>query len=125
MRSRPALALCAGALAACATPAIVPGDRVEVRRHPVDAMGFHESCAKMRAGDRVEYRYSAPHPVAFNIHYHEGKVVISPVVRERALEGVGVFDPLTAQDYCLMWEAGPVDTLLDYSVRLVPGGARR
>ena len=79
----------------------------------------------MNAGDRVEWRYSARHPVAFNIHYHEGKVVVSPIVRDSALSGEGVFDPLTAQEYCLMWEAGPIDTLLDYSVRFVPGGARR
>jgi hypothetical protein len=47
------------------------------------------------------------------------------VTRERVRSDKGVFDPLTAQDYCLMWEGGAQPTLLDYRVRLLPGGAKR
>ena len=70
------------------------------------------------AGDRVDYDFSATLPVAFNIHYHEGNAVVAPVVREGARTDSGVFAPRLAQDYCLMWEAGPGGALLDYRLRL-------
>ena len=34
-------ALSVAALGACAVPAIAPGQPVDVRAHPIDAMGFH------------------------------------------------------------------------------------
>jgi hypothetical protein len=125
-RLRPALraSLACCALSACATGALLSGDWLEVREQPVGARNFHERCATMQPGDRIEFRYSANQPLAFNIHYHEGKVVIAPVTREAAVTGEGAFEPLSAQEYCLTWEAGPVDTLLQYRVRRVKRGPR-
>ena len=115
-----ATAVFAVAVVAC-TPAIVaPGQWLEVREQPVDAMGAHERCVTLKPGDRLEWRFTAKLPVSFNIHYHEGKVVIAPITREKVTEDSGMFDPLTAQEYCLMWEAGPTDTLIGYSMRVQP-----
>lgn len=126
-------ALAAGlALAACATgpgtPAAPPVPAVAaatdagevpkvVREHPLIPYAIHEECLRLAAGDRVDYDFSATLPVAFNIHYHEANAVVAPVVREGVRGDSGVFAPRLAQDYCLMWEAGPGGAVLDYRLR--------
>jgi len=116
-------ALAAGlALAACAAdPAAPAADAAEapkvVREHPLTPYAVHEECLRLAVGDRVDYDFSATLPVAFNIHYHEANAVVAPVVREGVRTDSGVFAPRLAQDYCLMWEAGPAGAVLDYRLR--------
>ena len=69
-------------------------------------------------GDRVEFAFESTEPVDFNVHYHEDKTVVMPIVRDKSRADAGVFAPAIAQDYCLMWEAGAAGALLDYRVRL-------
>lgn len=109
-------------LVACAAqPAIVPGNAREVKAHPLPAYQMHEECAKLQAGDRLEYSFNADAPLSFNIHYHEGKAVVMPVTRDKVKSDSGEFKVLIEQEYCLMWEAGPAGTPLDYRVRLIRG----
>jgi len=75
----------------------------------------------MVPGDRLEYRFEARAPVAFNIHYHEGQSVVMPIAREETSAEAGIYAPALAQHYCLMWEAGRAGAVIDYRVRLVPG----
>jgi hypothetical protein len=113
------------ALASCAAaPVIDPGKPLEVRAHPLPPYQVHEECASLRPGDRLHYRFESKAPLAFNIHYHEGKAVVMPVTRERVTADEGTFVPLVAQDYCLMWEAGAEGTTIDYAVHLTRGGRR-
>jgi len=114
-----------GLLAGCAaTPAIEPGKPLEVRAHPLPPYEVHEECASLRPGDRLHYRFEATAPLAFNIHFHEGRAVVMPVTRDRATADEGTFVPLAARDYCLMWEAGAEGTTIDYAVRLTRGTER-
>jgi phosphodiesterase/alkaline phosphatase D-like protein len=113
------------ALAACAaTPAIEPGKPLEVQAHPLPPYQVHEECASLHPGDRLFYRFESKAPLAFNIHYREGKAVVMPVTRERATADEGTFVPRAAHDYCLMWEAGAEGTTIDYSMRLTRGGGK-
>lgn len=113
------------ALAGCAAaPAIEPGKPLEVRAHPLPPYEVHEECASLRPGDRLHYRFESKAPLAFNIHYHEGKAVVMPVTRERATADEGTFVPLAAHVYCLMWEAGTEGTTIDYAVRLTRGSGK-
>jgi hypothetical protein len=113
------------ALAGCAAaPAIEPGKPLEVRAHPLPPYEVHEECASLRPGDRLHYRFESKAPLAFNIHYHEGKAVVMPVTRERATADEGTFVPLAAHVYCLMWEAGAEGTAIDYAVRLTRGSGK-
>ena len=41
-----------------------------------------------------------------------------PVVREKSREDAGFYAAQIAQDYCLMWEAGPVGAMIDYRIRV-------
>jgi hypothetical protein len=75
----------------------------------------------MVPGDRLDYRFEAQRPVAFNIHYHEGKAVVMPLSIDNATKESGTFRPLVPQDYCMMWEAGREGAILDYWVALVRG----
>ncbi len=112
-------------LAGCAaTPAIEPGKPLEVRAHPLPPYEIHEECASLRPGDRLHYRFESKAPLAFNIHYHEGKAVVMPVTRERATADEGTFVPLGAHVYCLMWEAGAEGTTVDFAVRLTRGSGK-
>ena len=115
----PAAALLAALLlAGCAA---APADRADpkaVRDHAMKAYAVHEECLRIAVGERLEYYFMSTQPVDFNLHYHEGRAVAMPVVRERSREDSGVFVANVAQDYCLMWEAGPAGAVLDYRFRL-------
>jgi hypothetical protein len=106
------------ALAACATDPVAPGEPKVVRGHPLAAYDVHEECLRLTVGDRVDYYFSATEPLAFNIRYREVNAVVAPIVREGVRADSGIFAPRIAQEYCLMWEAGPAGAVLDYGLRL-------
>jgi hypothetical protein len=109
-------------LVGCAAqPTIVPGKVREVKAHPLPPYQIQEECAKLQAGDRLEYGFNADAPLHFNIHYHEGKAMILPLTRDNVKADRGEFNVLIAQEYCVMWEAGAGGTPLDYRVRLIRG----
>jgi hypothetical protein len=109
-------------LCACATALITADAPKTVRDHPIAPYEWHEECLHLDVGDRVEFAFESTEPVDFNVHYHEGKAVVMPIVREKTRADAGVFAPPAAQDYCLMWEAGAAGALIDYRVRLRPAG---
>lgn len=110
-------------LLACVAPMITAESPRAVRGHPLPAYALHEECLRLSPGDRVEYAFESTEPVDFNFHYHEGKTVVLPVVRDKSRADAGVFVPPVAQDYCLMWEAGAAGALIDYRIRLRPPGS--
>jgi hypothetical protein len=121
VRSRAAL-IVALPLCACAATLVTADAPKTVRDHPITPYAWHEECMHLEPGDRVEFTFESTEPVDFNVHYHEGKVVVMPLVREKTRSDAGVFAPPAAQDYCLMWEAGRAGAILDYQVRVKPAG---
>jgi hypothetical protein len=109
------------ALTACAAPTIREGAPLVVTDRVIAPHDSHETCVKLVPGDRLDYQFKAKSPVAFNIHYHEGKVIVMPISRDGTTSDAGIFVPRYAQEYCLMWEAGPDGTFLDYRVTLNRG----
>ena len=94
-----------------------------VRGQPLAPYEMHEECLRLEPGDRADFTFESTEPIDFNVHYHEGKTILMPLVREKTRGDAGVFAPWVAQDYCLMWEAGPAGALLDYRVRLKRAGS--
>ena len=111
-------ALLAMPLAACAVPPLEPDAPKAVFNQRIAPYEWHEECVKLGRGDRLDYTFESRQPVQFNIHYHEGATVVMPVVRESVKSEADVFEAKLAQDYCLMWEAGPAGTFIDYRVVL-------
>jgi hypothetical protein len=105
-------------LPACAGEPVRPGAPKVVMGQIIAPFALHEECMQLLPGDRLDYAFKSQMPLAFNIHYHEGKVVIMPISRENATEDIGIFRPHFAQDYCLMWEAGALGAIVDYRVAL-------
>jgi hypothetical protein len=121
-RAAAAALVLALAQAGCATPpGLEPGRPLEVAALPLPPYQSHEECMTLAPGDRLQYRFESTAPLAFNIHYHEGRAVVMPVTRERVSADEGTFAPLVAQEYCLMWEAGAEGTTIDYTLRLTRG----
>ena len=120
---RHACCSCALALAvsACAGERIRPGTPLEVTGQRINPFELHEECVQLTPEDRLVYRFTAQRPVAFNIHYHEGKTVIMPVSRDETTAEDDTFRPLAAHDYCLMWEAGREGAIVDYRILLTRG----
>ena len=106
-------------LAGCATQNPVDTPKI-VQGHAVASYQIHEECFFLRPGERVEYRFESTEPVDFNIHYHEGNAVVTPLVREKSREDAGMYSVRIAQDYCLMWEAGAAGATIDYRIRVRP-----
>ena len=117
-RRRYGCLLAAFPLCACTTPLVTADTPKTVYAYVIAPYEWHEECMHLDIGDRVEFAFEATEPVDFNVHYHEGKTVVMPIVRDKTRADAGVFAPPLAQDYCLMWEAGAAGALLDYRVRL-------
>ena len=106
-------------VAACANPPPLTIDRPKVvHAKDIAPYALHEECLHLVVGERLDFDFTANDPVDFNIHYREGRAVVSPIVREKTRQDSGLFVPLIAQDYCLTWEAGPAGALLDYRISL-------
>ena len=109
-------------LAACAMPDTIvvdePRTATELAIAPYE---FHEECATLQAGDRVDYRFETKAPVTFQIYYKEGIAFISTVSRDDVQESAGVFNVPAARRYCVRWDAGQQGALLDFRIRLVRG----
>jgi hypothetical protein len=116
MKRSLSILLLAAPLAACAAPLLEPDAPKSVFAQRIAPYEWHEECAQMARGDALEYTFDSRDPVQFNIHYHEGSTAVFPVLRENVRRESGRFEAMSAQDYCLMWEAGPAGTLLDYRV---------
>jgi hypothetical protein len=115
------IAAAAAILAACASGPPLAVDRPKVvHGQDIAPYAIQEQCVHLAIGDRLDYDFTANEPVDFNIHYHEGRAVVSPIVRDKVRQDSGLFVPLFAQDYCLMWEAGAAGALLDYRISLRP-----
>ncbi len=63
---------------------------------------FAEACTALKQGERIRWRWQAAQALKFNIHYHEGKAVRTPVQTE-APSGEGTLEVALTQDYCWMW----------------------
>ncbi|MBE7522348.1 MAG: hypothetical protein HS109_08175 [Burkholderiales bacterium] len=109
------------ALASCATPA--PDAARTADALWIQPYAIHEVCFKLAEGDRVDWRFESRQPVDFNFHYHEGAAVVSPLVKTASFGDSGIFPVRVPQDYCAMWEAGPLGALISY--RVVPVRAAR
>lgn len=64
---------------------------------------FAEVCGALDKAQAVNWRFNSTGPLAFNVHYHQGKDVVYPVKRDAATQADGrlVADP--PQTYCWMW----------------------
>lgn len=102
-------------LASCATPgpdAVRSGDAVVIAPY-----ALHEDCFKLGKGDKVDWRFESRQPVDFNFHYHDGETVILPLVKLASFGDSGIFPVLVPQDYCAMWEAGPLGAIMSYRLK--------
>lgn len=110
--------------ASCAERMLVPGEP-RVAEHVVIApYAMREECARLAAGDRLDYRYQSSEPLAFNIHYRENGAVLAPLVRERSTGDSGIFEAPLPRDYCATWEAGAAGAIIAYRL-LVRGATTR
>ncbi len=113
--SRRLAAAAALSLAACAT--VDPDAARSADALAIAPYELHEVCFKLAAGDRVDWRFETREPVDFNFHYHEGGTVVMPLVKSASFGDSGIFPAVVAQDYCAMWEAGPLGAILTYRVK--------
>jgi hypothetical protein len=117
----PGAALLAALLVAgCAAKPADPREPKVVREHAMSPYVIHEECLPAAVGDRIDYYFASTFPVDFNVHYHEAGAVVMPIVRDKSTGDSGVYVARIAHEYCLMWEAGPAGTSLDYRLRLRP-----
>ena len=112
----PACAVVAALVTACAPSTLLPDTPVNVTGERIAPYEFHEICADLAAGDRVDYRYDATEPMAFTIGYREDGATLLPWSRDYLKSGSGIFPVRHAQHYCLRWQAGPPGALLTYHV---------
>ncbi|MEP7328839.1 MAG: hypothetical protein ABI777_06485 [Betaproteobacteria bacterium] len=123
LRARGVAAWLALPLAACSGDTMLTGDTKTMTALPIAPYAIHEECMLMAAGDRLDFRFEASAPVAFDIRYRDGIAIISTVSREDVRELAGVFASPLARRNCAHWEAGPEGAMVDYRLRLLGKGA--
>jgi hypothetical protein len=104
-----ALAACAAAPGRLEAPKTVSG----IQLAPFATV---EECVLLDAGERIDFRFQARLPVAFNVHFREGNAVIMPLTRDGATSESGDFTADRDTVYCLSWEAGAEGSVVDYRV---------
>jgi hypothetical protein len=116
----PRAALFATLLAACAAPDTLAVDEPRTAAgFAIAPYEFHEECATLEGGDRIDYRFEAQAPVTFQIYYKEGITFISTFGREDVRESAGVFNVPAPRRYCVRWDAGPQGALVDFRIRVL------
>ena len=63
----------------------------------------HEVCFTMNVGDQLHYHFDSNVPLVFNLHYHKGKQVITPVPDHKTVAEQGDFRASLKEKYCMMW----------------------
>jgi hypothetical protein len=116
-RARSAAVALVAVAAGCASEPLTLAEPRAVSRMPLAPYEARDECVRLAQGDRLEYRFEASEPVAFEIRYREGFAVIAPVVRDVSRGDAGVFVAALPRDYCLVWEAGVAGALVDYRLR--------
>lgn len=117
IRAAPVFALL---LAGCAGPDTLAIDEPRTATEfAIAPYEFHEECATLEGGDRIDYRFEAKAPVTFQIYYKEGIAFISTVSREDVREAAGVFNVPAARRYCVRWDAGQQGALVDFRIRVL------
>jgi hypothetical protein len=107
------------ALAACAAQDTLVVDEPRIATElAIAPYEFHEECASLETGDRIDYRFGAQTPVTFQIYYKEGIAFISTVSREDVTEFGGVFNVPATRRYCLRWDAGRQGALIEFRIRV-------
>lgn len=72
-------------------------------RHEIKSGKIEEECRLMDAGAKVAYRFASSAPVAFNVHFHQGKLVEYPIKVDRTGGENGIFIAASKQEFCWMW----------------------
>ncbi|MCC6193859.1 MAG: hypothetical protein IT518_05255 [Burkholderiales bacterium] len=120
--SRRRAALVAFAVTACATDTFTAGEPRALHGVPVAPYEFHEECASLVAGDRIDYRFESTLPVHFEIYYRDGLAHVAPVSRDEATAGSGIHPVAFAHRHCLRWDAGRQGAMLDFNLRVLRAG---
>lgn len=64
---------------------------------------FAEICGALDKSQAVNWRFNSTGPLAFNVHYHQGKDVVYPVKRDASTQADGRLVANPPQTYCWMW----------------------
>jgi len=110
---------------ACAVETITPNTPKAVDQLAIAPYEVHEECTQLVPGDRLDYRFEAQRPVAFQIYYKDGLMFIAPVSREDVTESSGIFNAPNERRYCLRWESGREGAIIDYRVRVLRSASPR
>lgn len=86
---------------------------------PIAPKKFAEACTTLKRGERIRWRWTSAAPLKFNVHYHVGKQVETPV-RTEAASGDGVFDVPLDQDYCWMWSGAAAADRIAVTLERLP-----
>jgi len=89
--------------------ALLPAAAAQAAERPIGttiAPGKSEEiCVPMKAGETIHWRFSSDVPVAFNLHAHVDKKLVTPVRLKAATAHEGRHQATSAGPWCLMWTA--------------------
>jgi hypothetical protein len=80
---------------------------------------LHEECIELTPRDVLFYAFKSFEPVDFNIHYHEERNIVYPVLKKGSSAEEGKFYADKEQTYCLMWtniQTNPVRLTYEFRV---------
>jgi hypothetical protein len=115
-------AIALAALAGCVGKGVALDAPRVARGLAIGPFAVHQECLAAADGDRIDFTFDSSDPVRFGLAYREGAAMVFPVEHDATRAQAGVFEVRLAREYCLIWEAGVAGAVVDYRVRLRPGG---
>lgn len=64
---------------------------------------FREHCLELQAGQKLDFRFTTPNPVNFNIHHHSETDTTYPVRQQVESELTTTLPIADSGEYCFMW----------------------
>lgn len=93
----------AGALLVlCTHPRAAAPEPFEFR---IAAGKAEEVCVALAKGEGFDFSFRADAPVDFNVHYHVGRKVVTPIDVRRVMRQTGRVVAKTKREHCMMWGA--------------------
>jgi hypothetical protein len=99
---------CSGTTAAVKPSPSPSGPGAPIRQSvSVEAGDVYEDCFELKAGQSMEYKFSADGELGYNLHWHADADTVKYAVQKTGVTSdKGTFVPEQDEYYCLMWRNG-------------------
>jgi len=98
----------------------VPADAPVIQRVSIDSGDVYEDCFELKAGQSMDYEFTADGEMRYNLHWHNDADMVEYAVKKIGVTSdKGTFVSEKDEYYCLMWRNnGDMPVSLAFSCKI-------